>query len=647
MNLQSSPAFALLATLALGAPAVAQQSFGGQPASQWAQLGSPAALEITGRPDVAAYVAEDEARGHLPLRYGALLDVDYSIEDSGIWQTTEDGTSVWRLRIVAPGSKSIGLEFSRFKLPEGAEMYVWEEGVETVLGAYTSRNHQENGGFVFEPFPGESVIVEVVQPSFVEFPAEVDISTVIYDYRGVFELEEGLNLLEIDGTGGEEGSCTINVNCPQGDGWEEQKRATVRTVSGGALCSGALINNTSGDLTQYVLTADHCGQGSNTIFRFNYQSNGCAASGGPTNQNVSGATLLTTSGTTDSRFMRINGNIPASYNPYWAGWSRSSSSAGFSFAFAMGHPGGGPKTITIDGNGATASTNFWSLQWSEGMLQGGNSGGPLFDQNGRIRGSACCVNSLTQCNNQSASFGRFDRFWVQNNIAQWLDPLGLNSTTLDGTDLNGTTPPSVTSISPASQLIVNPDGPSAVTLTGTSLGNVNRLLVNGVEAGNWFVVSPTEILITTLGQQDALGDLTIEVESPSGSDSTTLTVAPVQGDPVLDLLSSSPQFLFKATGLQAYVGSEPGTVVLLAVSTSSVPSILPGLELGIGNNFTDVINLGSRTIDSVTGYGFYTAPLPAALPIGLKLFAQAISIDPLQLFLAAETSNVQEGTILF
>ncbi len=655
MHINATSACALLAGLAMAAPAVAQQSFGGLPASRWAELATPAALEMTGVPDVAAYMAEDEARAHRPLRYGALLDVDYSIENAGIWETTADGTDVWRLRIIAPGSKSIALEFSQFNLPEGAEMYVWEDGVETVLGAYTSFNNREDNGFVFEPFPGESLVLEVVQPSFVEFPAEVAVSTVIYDYRGVFELEKGLNLQEISGGDGSEGSCTIDVNCPQGDDWEVQKRSTVRTISGGSLCSGALINNGSGDLTQYVLTANHCGQGSNTIFRFNYQSSSCGGGSAPTNQNVSGATLLTTSSVVDSRFMRINSPIPSSYNPYWAGWSRSGSGADFTYAFALGHPGGGPKTITIDGNGASAATSFWNLVWSEGMLQGGNSGGPLFDQNGRIRGNACCVNSLTQCNGQSASFGRFDRFWQQNGLAQWLDPNGMNLQFMDGTDVNGgggPSAPTISSASPASQPVVNPEGPLDVVITGTGFLGAIDLRVDGVSLPSlppsWSVNSDTQITIFDLPQQDSLGPKTIELVTHGGTATVSHTIVANFAEPVLDLLLSDPAFLISALGIQAYVGSLPNDVAILAVSTSNLPSVLPGLvSLDIGNNFTEVFNFGTQTIDPTSGYAFWSVPLQPALPIGLKLYVQAVVIDGAFPVLPVTTTNVQSGTKLF
>ena len=378
-------------------------------------------------PDVAASMAEDTARNHRPLRYGALVDVQLGLED-GLWVDMPDGSRVWRLRLVSHGAKSLAVEFARFELPQDAKFYVYHEDRAEILGAYTAANTHADGGFVFEPYPGQELVLELDLPAGAG-RAAIEMSSVVHDYRDVFGLMEGRVVLE---QGGQNlGPCLIDVNCPQGDPWPTQKRATMRTLSAGALCSGALMNNTANNGTPYVLTADHCGQVANTVFLFRYQTSGCATGTAPTGYSVSGCTVLTTSPTYDCRLLRINSAVPATHEPYMAGWTRSTGNA--TSAFAMGHPSGGPKKISIDGNGTIAENTLWRVTWSQGTLEGGSSGGPLFDQNGRVKGPACCVDAFV-CSGQTAWFGRFDRFWAANGIAQWLDPLGLNPTTLDGWD---------------------------------------------------------------------------------------------------------------------------------------------------------------------------------------------------------------------
>lgn len=427
MNASRFATCTALFSCALTASASAQISHGGEPAGMRSLNAASAPLVDVPAPDVAFYMADDEAREHRPLRYGALIDVDLTLAD-GAWSQLADGSRAWRMRVASEGAYSLALEFDRFDLPQGAQMFVYSDDVELVLGAYTKENEHLDGTFVFEPYPAPGFILEIDVPAGAADPV-IEVASVIYDYRDVYGLMDGS--VTVGGT--KTTGCLVDVNCPEGNGWGDQKRATMRTLSSGALCSGALLNNTNLDETNYVLTADHCGQTSNTVFRFGYELPGCRTGTAPTTMSVSGATVLASNGTFDNRLLRINNPIPASYNPYYAGWTRTTSNS--TFAFSMGHPSGGPKKISIDGNGSSMNSTFWVVTWSVGMLEGGSSGGPLFDQAGLVRGPACCVNNFT-CGSQTASYGRFDRFYTANNVAQWLDPTGSGASSVPGLDPN-------------------------------------------------------------------------------------------------------------------------------------------------------------------------------------------------------------------
>jgi hypothetical protein len=158
-----------LALCLLSSSLSAQVSQGGQPEGLLRPIGTATPTVVAPVPDVATYLAQDEARGHRPLRYGALVEVGVGIAD-GAWTTLRDGSRVWRLEIVSPGAKSLAVEFDRFELPTGVRMFVYDEQVETVLGAYTGENRHEDGSFVFEPFPGDRLTIELDVPAGVTDP---------------------------------------------------------------------------------------------------------------------------------------------------------------------------------------------------------------------------------------------------------------------------------------------------------------------------------------------------------------------------------------------------------------------------------------------------------------------------------------------
>lgn len=463
----------------------AQVSQGGLPAGLQRPLPGVVPALVVPAPDVAAFLAEDAARNHKPLRYGAIVPVQADLSD-GAWTDLGSGRRAWRLRLASPGAKSLAVEFARFELPEGAELYVYHEDREQILGAYTRANRHDDGGFVFEPFGGESLVLELDLPAGAGEPV-VELSAVVHDYRDVLGLMEGR--VGLHAPGENLGACLIDVNCPQGDPYPTQKRATMRTLSGGALCSGALLNNTANNNIPYVLTADHCGQTASTVFLFRYQTSGCATGSAPTSYSSSGCTLLATNSTYDCRLLRMNALPPATHEPYMAGWTRSTGNS--TVAFAMGHPSGGPKKISIDNNGTATEANLWRVQWNAGTLEGGSSGGPLFDQNGRVKGPACCVDAFV-CTGQTAWFGRFDRFWTSNALAQWLDPIGANPTTLNGWD------PYPPCLPPTNDCSTSPNsvGPGAtMSWSGSTVRSQNNftIVASGLPPGaaNIFFYGPT------------------------------------------------------------------------------------------------------------------------------------------------------------
>ena len=89
-------------------------------------------------------------------------------------------------------------------------------------------------------------------------------------------------------------------------------------------------------------------------------------------------------------------SIPTSYNAYYAGWNNGTS--GSPSGVSIHHPSGSAKKISTYNSSLSSATYnggansaHWMVTWSattngHGVTEGGSSGGPIFDQNGRIIG---------------------------------------------------------------------------------------------------------------------------------------------------------------------------------------------------------------------------------------------------------------------
>ena len=421
------PRLLLLSSL-LAAPGLAQLATPGMPPSQRQPLlfVEEPPLVVLPAPDVGTLMAEDEARGQWPLRYGAVIATALDSAQTGEWLQLPGGELVWRVAIASPGALSLGILFDRFELPPGAELYLHDPARTRVLGAYGAANRQENGMLAVEPLLGERVVIEYVQPADVATLPALRIGEVVHDYLGILD-----RLVVEAPVGLSRAGCLVDINCPDGDGYQDIKRSVIMVLMGGGLCSAGLVNNTAEDGTPYFLTANHCGSMTNVVAVFGYENSGCGPGGASQSRTLSGATLLANSTRYDSQLYRLNSNPPASYAPFFAGWERGSTPA--SPAISISHPSGFPKKLARDDDGAVASGTDFRAIWELGKLEGGSSGSPLFSGNKRVIGPACCVSDFF-CNSQWGIYGQFGGFYDSRNLGQWLDPQGLDPQAFDGHD---------------------------------------------------------------------------------------------------------------------------------------------------------------------------------------------------------------------
>ncbi|MFT7462654.1 MAG: hypothetical protein ACI9EF_000996 [Pseudohongiellaceae bacterium] len=604
-------------TLLTAAPTLeAQVRHPGEAAGQRLTAAVPMLL-VSPPMNIAGLIAEDENNRDNgipgPLRFGVMSEMPMTFEQFANWEITDDGeTLVGRMKITSPGAYSLGVEWSEFEMHPEGKLFLYDEGMGTVFGAYTQSERIPNGTFVVEPFPGDTVILEYQQPAQAD-PAAVhmEIRGVIYDYSDVFEIERELNKVQ-SGDGSFLGGCNIDVNCPDGDPYPLHKRAVVRTVSGGGLCSASLINNQRNDGTRYVYTANHCGQSGSTVFRFNYQTSGCGTGGTGGTQSVSGAVNLDNDVDSDGRLMRITNNIPDSYNPYFPGWSRSTSS--LSFGMGMHHPGGAPKCIVIDTNGGgQANVNFqgignvkcWSMNFQVGGTVGGSSGSPIYDQNLRIRGTL--TGGPTQCN--VSYYGRLHNFWNDDNVGEWLDPDGTGVTSINGYD-------PFADLIPANLVSSTPNnGPAggftSVSLNGSGFDGVNSVKFGGVNALSFN--APNNSTINATVPAGSVGSASISVTDDFGT--TTLgsgytytanptpnvnTVGPTMGD-----IAGGTTVTISGTNVLGITDVQFGGVSGTNLSINSPTSLTVDTPSAGTSGPVDVLVLGNGSDTLVGGFVYF------------------------------------------
>ncbi len=425
------------------------------------------------KPKLSQIIAEDfdaSVKGEM-YRIGVLKPTSISFTNSGTWKTLPNGDKIWQLGIRVPGATALSLYFAQeVKIPEGGKLHAYNQNHSQYIGAYTYNTPSFRA---MEMIEGELITLEYYMPvGSSEFPV-IEISNVGYFYRGVEDriaaFRDGQPAYQLKAE-----ACQVDVACSEITGWEEQRDAVVRytIVSGNSIgtCTASVINNTANDCKPYILTANHCGEPttsselSNDVFYFNYQRSTCSPGNtnvynGAQSQTMSGASLKASSelGTApgsstisgaDFALFELNSAIPSSYNPFYAGWNRSTTSS--ISGVGIHHPAGSEKKISTYTSSLVSATYnggwsgaHWRVYWSatnngHGVTEGGSSGSPLFNQNGLIVGHLSGGSSYCAQTGAPDLYGKIDKAWESegNNANQrlkpWLDPTGSGVTSLNG-----------------------------------------------------------------------------------------------------------------------------------------------------------------------------------------------------------------------
>ncbi len=374
-----------------------------------------------------------------PTRFAAPIEVGFHPSDAGTWEDLAGGSRLWRLRIASPGALSLNLGLRRFDPPVGAELWIYDAAGERFEGPYNRRHRSDDGQLWTPVLLGDEIVLELHLPPGASDPG-LEIGAVNHGYRffGETELKQG--------------SCNIDVICPEVDPYRDQVRAVARyTRSGVSVCTGNLVNNTAGDFRPFFLTADHCGiseaNDQTLVLYWNYESPNCGdLSGGSLADNQSGTTFLANHFPSDVALVELDQMPEAESNVFYAGWD--AGGAAPQSVVGIHHPSGDEKAAAFEGDpliGADidrgGETHWEVTAWDLGTTEGGSSGSCIFDQT-----TKACVGHLTggfaSCSNpQGADFyGKFSLAWTgggtdTSRLSNWLDPVDGGTTTfLDGAD---------------------------------------------------------------------------------------------------------------------------------------------------------------------------------------------------------------------
>jgi V8-like Glu-specific endopeptidase len=432
-------------------------------------------------------------------KFAMLVPVNIDVlKDSRKWE--EKGVVYYALSLTSEKALNLSLQFSSFNLSPNAVLSVFTDF--EITDSITAHENNPVAIWATRIYQGGKLNLLLRLPLEEEGKTTLVISNAGLGYKNVGGAFFGLP--------GRSANCNINVLCPEGNGWGNERSSVALIVSNAAEhCTGTLIMNACGTNRPFLLTANHCLNANvqNWVFQFLTWSNTCAPNGTfREDMQFNGCQLRANSAATDFALVELNQIPPANSGLTYAGWNRNAAAA--TTTTGIHHPRGDLMKISNDFQAPvavswiTGAANHWRVAFDQGIVQFGSSGSALFDQNHRIVGQlhgnqvnqcfAGTDNNNCWCTTQIPSigeYGRFDISWTgegtnATRLSNWLDPLGTGVITTNTTNINAlpanNAPPAL-SISGKplicnSEIYTVPNLPVGATVTWSIPGNAGPVL---------------------------------------------------------------------------------------------------------------------------------------------------------------------------
>ncbi len=374
------------------------------PPSQSIAMARPATVALGGlaleeRAKLGAVGMKQRIGVHRTLLAGSL--------DRGTWSTLADGRNIWRIAISSEAATGMRVEFSSFDAGAGR---VWVHSGGSVDGPYTARGPYGNGEFWSGTVEDQSLVIE-----YEAAPGAANSGAPPFQVRRIahesFNPRTGVGAIALAAPPAPlldlAGSCNLDVNCFSE--WLTAKKSVAQIEfeetsgleQGTFLCSGSAVATRDNSFKPYFLTAGHCihdESAARSIETFwAYESAGCNL-GSPTTRGTlnsqNGGHLIAWATIQQGDYsLVLLPNIPSGV--VFAGWDPDDPPIG-SPVTGIHHPEGSYKRISFGstlngvdvfvGNDFAPGTLYHQVNYTQGIVEPGSSGSPLFTSAGIVVG---------------------------------------------------------------------------------------------------------------------------------------------------------------------------------------------------------------------------------------------------------------------
>lgn len=267
--------------------------------------------------------------------------------------TEEEGITIFAISVNAQNALNISLQFNKFKLSQNSLLSIYSD--HELTDSITSNENNDQNIWATRVYQGNKVTIVLKLPTKQKKDVMLNVNRVYFGFQKVGQ--------EYFGSPDASGSCNINVLCPDGNGWQNERNSVALINANGGYGTGFLVMNTCNTNTPYFLTANHvyekAGSPSTWVFQFQFWSSVCTSNSGWTEEiQFNGSVLRARDAATDFALLQLNQTPPLNSGIQYAGWSRGNPG---SAATSIHHPKGDLMKISTKDFSYTNPTN--AVQW--------------------------------------------------------------------------------------------------------------------------------------------------------------------------------------------------------------------------------------------------------------------------------------------